>query len=128
MENKDMNIAINVKPYKVLLQSSEDGVTGGYYDTDEVWHEFGEGGVSTMGLTPVLESGEIVGLEESYNDVKEAVQSGKIVYGDFTTDSGTGIYYLGGYVDEDFLITMFTSNGYTFDFYGETADSPMVVD
>lgn len=44
MENIDNNIIVNVKPYKVLLQTSEDGVEGGYYDADETWHEFGAGG------------------------------------------------------------------------------------
>ena len=128
MENKDMNVIVNLGFYKIGLQANEDGVTGGYFDENDEWHEFGEGGVSTMGLTPVLESGEIVGVEESYNDVKEAVQSGKIVYGNFATNDTSGIYYLGGYVEEDLLITMFTSGGYTYDFYGETADSPMLVD
>ena len=44
MENIDNNIIANAKPYKVLLQTSENGVAGGYYDGDEVWHEFGGGG------------------------------------------------------------------------------------
>lgn len=29
---------------KILLDSNEEGVTGGYYDRQEVWHEFGGGG------------------------------------------------------------------------------------
>ena len=44
MENIDNNIIVNAKPYKVCLQTSEDGVEGGYYDADETWHEFGGGG------------------------------------------------------------------------------------
>lgn len=35
---------IDMPPNKVLLQSSDEGVTGGYFDSAEVWHEFGSGG------------------------------------------------------------------------------------
>lgn len=44
MENKDNNIVVNAKPNTILLQSTNDEVTGGYYDGEGTWHEFGGGG------------------------------------------------------------------------------------
>lgn len=44
MENKDNNIVVNARPNTILLQSTEDEVTGGYYDGTGEWHEFGGGG------------------------------------------------------------------------------------
>ena len=83
MENIDNNIIVNVKPYKVLLQTSEDGVEGGYYDADETWHEFGSGGSglitvsvsvtedSTTGVTvnkTIVPDEEVEGLYTTLND------------------------------------------------------------
>lgn len=39
---------------KVLLDTNEEGVTGGYFDSEEVWHEFGGGG-ETEDLLQTLE-------------------------------------------------------------------------
>ena len=42
---------IDMPPNKVLLQSSDEGVTGGYLDSAEQWHEFGGEGLS---LQPII--------------------------------------------------------------------------
>lgn len=46
-----MNVIVNLGVNKVSLQSSEDGVTGGYYDGEGTYHEFGGGGGT---ITPLL--------------------------------------------------------------------------
>lgn len=56
MENKDNNIVVNAKPNTILLQSTEEEVTGGYYDGAGEWHEFGGGGEVTPILTIAVQN------------------------------------------------------------------------
>ncbi len=59
MENKDNNIIVNAKPNTILLQSSEEEVTGGYYDGEGEWHEFGDSDTFAK-VTMTLEMDESV--------------------------------------------------------------------
>lgn len=42
------NIVAKVKDGVLKVHSDEEGMTGGYYDTEDVWHDFGEGGGTTV--------------------------------------------------------------------------------
>lgn len=41
------NITVKSSGNTIKLQSTTDEVTGGYFDSEEVWHEFGGGGGSS---------------------------------------------------------------------------------
>lgn len=80
---------------KIVLVTSEVGVTGGFYDPEGEWHDFGSGeGGGSMELTAIYEEGSFVGIEESFKDIKDAVDGGKIVWVNKLISGESNIYYV----------------------------------
>lgn len=129
------NVLINETAYGqvVKLVTSPVGVTGGYYDPDGVWHDFGGGNGGTMKIEVNYEEG-LLGIEATYNELLEAVESGKIVWISYTTEDGvTFIEYLVKlYHDEEAYWAVFESWGegepLTNPFYNSDPDSDMLAD
>ena len=120
---------------KIVLVTSAVGVTGGFYDPEGVWHVFGGGNGGTMKIEVNYEGG-LLGIEATYNELSEAVESGKIVWLSFTNDNDvTFIEYLTNlYHDEEAYWAVFMGYGtdsgepITNPFYNNDPDSDMEAD
>lgn len=82
MENKDNNIVVNAKPNTILLQSTEEEVTGGYYDGAGEWHEFGGGGEGSI-RNPIVN----VKFINHTLDNAFVSQDGEMVINDYITNT-----------------------------------------
>lgn len=132
MENIDNNIIVNAKPYKVLLQTSEDGVEGGYYDADETWHEFGGGESDILNVTIsftdtstleniqlmyVLEEGPTEDTPEGFQRCKGLLVDTEGTY-NLKVLKNSFISYL--YEGETSWLKMVSGTGKSVEFYGDT--------
>lgn len=128
------NIIINktANNQVIILESNSSGVSGGYYDPDEVWHEFGSGeGGGSMELTAIYEEGSFVGIEESFKDIKDAVDGGKIVWMNKLVSGESNIYYVTVLKPDDITVDLagvYSGNISSLALIGSDETSPMVED
>ena len=51
----------------IILNDSTEGVEGGYFDSEEVWHEFGGGGGETPSIQPTLTITVVNNISSDYD-------------------------------------------------------------